>query len=175
MCAPSCPNACLNASLRASHNHVTYVYSLQCLCVLGLCSQYKRVSVCQHMCCMASPYITSCQGSTVGGLEGLPRLPSQHREQSEALFNPAECTSHICLPACLHRNPSTQSLSFLCCSLSSLSLLSLSLPLSCSFFIVTPPLCHLSGFLFFGEGGGCRVVVCFRLMLFVSFIVIVYL
>lgn len=68
-------------------------------------------------CSTVSPYIISSRGSTVCRLESLPRLPSQHREQSEALYNPAECTSHICLPAShnssliFHFNPT--SLSFI--------------------------------------------------------------
>lgn len=48
---------------------------------------------------MTYPCETSCHRGTVQGLEGLPRLQSHHREKSEALFNPAECTSRICLPA----------------------------------------------------------------------------
>lgn len=92
-CLPKCFPMCV---LQPRHLCI-FPSMLVCVCVWvpGLCSQHKQVSVCQHMCCMASPYITSCQGSTVERLEGLPRLPSQHREQSEALFNPAECTSHI--------------------------------------------------------------------------------
>lgn len=77
-------------------NHIAFVRSLQCSCV---CFPGRVVVVDiserQHMCSIVSPYIISCRGSTVCGLESLPRLPSQHREQSEALFNPAECTSHI--------------------------------------------------------------------------------
>lgn len=65
------------------------------LCVPVLCCCWK----CQHVCDMAYPCETSCQRGTVWGLEGLPRLQSHQRERSEALFNPAECTSHICLPA----------------------------------------------------------------------------
>lgn len=135
-CVLSCLNACLNASLCECYNHVAYARSLQCMCVCVCLWLFLCVSVHQHMCCMASPYITSCEGSTVWGLEGLPRLPSQHREQSKAFFNPAECTSHIWLPACI-------GISFLCCSL--FLSLSLSLPLSYSFFITTLPLCHFSG------------------------------
>jgi len=63
---------------------------LQCVCV---CVFLVVINASECLC------VTSCQRATVWGLEGLPRLPSQHREQSKALFNPAECTSHICLPA----------------------------------------------------------------------------
>lgn len=63
-----------------------------------------NVSTC---CGAASPYITPHRVSTVCRLESLPRLPSQHGERSEALFffNPAECTGHICPPACITSHP----------------------------------------------------------------------
>lgn len=109
-CAPSIhpavPHECVPHE--ASYNHVALRPFALSLCEPGFPGRVVVVvnmSERQHICRMTSPYITSCRGSTVRGLESLPRLPSQHGEQSEALFNPAECTSHICLPACITTQP----------------------------------------------------------------------
>lgn len=60
-----------------------------------------HVSTCVVCLALVLPHAKEVQC----GLESLPSLPSQHREQSRALFNPAECTSYIWLPACLTTHP----------------------------------------------------------------------